>query len=141
MAVQETYESVKKQMDNAKFEFAIKQQQRQEIMDKADEMRRVYEKLAEDKHNVEGQRNFMNQIRGNSFDDFKGDVYNNRYLSQIDNIINSYNNVINGIDANMDALNWKIAEVQNAAYELDGVIGFLEKGINKLNTRLENWVN
>lgn len=24
---------------------------------------------------------------------------------------------------------------------LDGPLGFLEKGINRLNTRLENWIN
>lgn len=141
MAVQETYESVKKQVEKAQFEYMIKVQQRQNFMDKADEMRRVYDKLAEDKRNVEGQRNIICQVRDNRFEDFKGDVYNNRYLTQLDNIINSYNRVINGIDANMDALNWKIAEVQNEAYSLDGPLGFLEKGINRLNTRLENWVN
>ncbi len=39
----------------------IKVQQRQNFMDKADEMRRVYDKLAEDKRNVEGQRNIICQ--------------------------------------------------------------------------------
>lgn len=141
MAINETRESLKKKIDEEKFKIAVAQSQRQEYMNKADEMRRVYEKLAEDKRNVEGQRNFMNQIRGNKFDDFKGDVYNNRYLSQIDNTINAYDRVISGIDANMDTLNWKIAEVQNDAYNCDGLIGYLEKGVNDLNTWLENAVN
>ena len=75
----------------------------------------MYDELADDKRNVEGQRNYMYQVRDNKFDDFKGNVYDNRYLSQINNIVDAYN--------------------------LDGPLGFLEKGINRLNTRLENWVN
>lgn len=138
MAFKETYESLKKKIDEASFELAMVQLQRKEYIDKASEMREVYEKLVEDKRSVEGQREFMGKIYDTRMDDFKGDVYRNRYLTQLNRIISAYDRVIRGIDDNMDRLNWEIMKVQNDAYSCDGLIGGCEKRINMGKTMIEN---
>lgn len=141
MIYNEKAEEIKKQIDSKQFEIGMRMAKRQEYMENADRMREVYDKLADDKQDTIGQKDIMFRVRDTEMSEFKGDVHNNRYAPQIDNIINALERVISGIDANMDALNTRIAEEQNKAYAMDGLIGQLEQGINGLNNKLWNDVN
>ena len=56
-------------------------------------------------------------------------------------VVGSYDTLIKLLDTNLDMLNNERRRYENKAYECDGLIGVLERGINYLGRSIQNLIN
>ena len=118
-----------------------KQNQKQKYLDKANEIKAVYDRLATDKKAVIDYKNNLQIFIKEKFDTFKGKQYSLSYLVGMSDLLHQYETTIERIDTNMDRLNDEKTKYQNLANNLDGPIGRLKSLINTLTNKIVNWIN
>lgn len=114
---------------------------RQGYMNKAAEIRAVYDRLAADKRTIKEYRKSVKTYSSKSFDEFKGNNKTYVYKPEMTNLLDAYDIVIRNIDHNLDALNDEILRQNNLASDCLGPLGYLESAYNTVKTKIENWVN
>ena len=68
--------------------------ERQGYLDKADEIQKVYDRLARDKKTIKEYRNDIVYFYKESYNEFKGDNYKYTYKPSIQDLRDSYDDVI-----------------------------------------------
>lgn len=120
---------------------ASKMNERQGYLDKADEVERVYQRLLRDKNQVKGYRDDVRSFSGNTYGGFQGDNFKYKYKPAVQDLADSYDQMIGRIDTNLDALNNKVMEYRNKAAGCLGPLGALESAYHSVKTQIENWTN
>lgn len=110
-------------------------------MDKADEIQKVYDRLARDKKTIKEYRNDIVYFYKESYNEFKGDNYKYTYKPSIQDLRDSYDDVISNIDINLDALNNQILSYKNKASGCLGSLGYMQIAYNSVKTQIQNWTN
>ena len=115
--------------------------ERQGYLDKADEIQKVYDRLARDKKTIKEYRNDIVYFYKESYNEFKGDNYKYTYKPSIQDLRDSYDDVISNIDINLDALNNQILSYKNKASGCLGSLGYMQIAYNSVKTQIHNWTN
>ena len=115
--------------------------ERQGELDKADEIQKVYDRLARDKKTIKEYRNDIVYFYKESYNEFKGDNYKYTYKPSIQDLRDSYDDVISNIDINLDALNNQILSYKNKASGCLGSLGYMQIAYNSDKTQIQNWTN
>ncbi len=115
--------------------------ERQGYLDKADEIQKVYDRLARDKKTIKEYRNDIVYFYKESYNEFKGDNYKYTYKPSIQDLRDSYDDVISNIDINLDALNNQILSYKNKASGCLGSLGYMQIAYNSVKTQIQNWTN
>ena len=115
--------------------------ERQGDLDKADEIQKVYDRLARDKKTIKEYRNDIVYFYKESYNEFKGDNYKYTYKPSIQDLRDSYDDVISNIDINLDALNNQILSYKNKASGCLGSLGYMQIAYNSVKTQIQNWTN
>lgn len=110
-------------------------------MDKADEIQKVYDRLARDKKTIKEYRNDIVYFYKESYNEFKGDNYKYTYKPLIQDLRDSYDDVISNIDINLDALNNQILSYKNKASGCLESLGYMQIAYNSVKTQIQNWTN
>lgn len=134
-------DDLKSSLSSYQTSLANKRAERQGYVDKANEIRAVYNELKAEKDTIRGYRDDVKTFRNETYPDFKGNVFNNTYLPQVDALVENYNTVIGNIDTNLDNLNDEVTRYENLALQCDGPIGYLASMVNSLIGQIQNWVN
>ena len=114
---------------------------RQAYLDKADEIKVVYDRLKKDKGTVKGYKKSVKSYSNNNYDDFVGNNFEYKYKPTMTDLLTSYDTVIGNIDTNMDKLNDEILRYKNLASDCLGPLGTLGKAFHSIQTEIENWAN
>lgn len=133
--------SLKDLLRNYRNQLAEKKAEKQKYLDIASDIETVYNRMMEDKSAVKGYRDNVKTFAKEKYDTFKGKLYRDKYIVQMEALIADYNTVISNLDENMDQLNTVKAQYENKAYQCNGAIGYLQSSVNSLVHRIENWVN
>lgn len=115
--------------------------ERQGYLDKADEIQKVYDRLARDKKTIKEYRNDIVYFYKESYNEFKGDNYKYTYKPSIQDLRDSYDDVISNIDINLDALNNQILSYKNKASGCLESLGYMQIAYNSVKTQIQNWTN
>ena len=115
--------------------------ERQGYLDKADEIQKVYDRLARDKKTIKEYRNDIVYFYKESYNEFKGDNYKYTYKPSIQDLRDSYDDVISNIDLYLDALNNQILSYKNKASGCLGSLGYMQIAYNSVKTQIQNWTN
>ena len=124
-------------------EAQISEQQnlRASYMEKAREIGRIYDKLAEKKDQAKQERSLLKKFAQTEYGNFRGSLFNGSYGPKVDLVVDEYSTLVTRIDRNLDMLNDERRRYENKAYQCDGIIGALERSVNYLNRTVQNWVN
>ena len=104
----DTLDDLKRNLQSLANSISSKLNERQGYLDKADEIQKVYDRLARDKKTIKEYRNDIVYFYKESYNEFKGDNYKYTYKPSIQDLRDSYDDVISNIDINLDALNNQI---------------------------------
>ena len=104
----DTLDDLKRNLRSLANSISSKLNERQGYLDKADEIQKVYDRLARDKKTIKEYRNDIVYFYKESYNEFKGDNYKYTYKPSIQDLRDSYDDVISNIDINLDALNNQI---------------------------------
>lgn len=137
----ETLESLNNKLNKLAKSIQSALNQRQGYLDKADEIKKVYNRLLQDKKTIKGYRKDVSSFYKQKYSDFIGDNYKNVYKPTVKDLLDSYDKVIANIDTNLDALNNKVLYYSNQASGCLGPIGSLESAYNSVKTQIQNWTN
>lgn len=129
------------ELDSLKAELERKEKEKQKYLIIADKIKKIYERMVEDKKLIKSYRNGVKNFQKENYNTFKGYLHENLYIVKIDELLAYYDTVIKNIDTNMDRLNTTRAEYENKAYQCNGVIGYLQSLINSLLHEIENCIN
>ena len=95
-----------------------------------------------DLHETKRQsKNNIVYIYKESYNEFKGDNYKYTYKPSIQDLRDSYDDVISNIDINLDALNNQILSYKNKASGCLGSLGYMQIAYNSVKTQIQNWTN
>lgn len=121
----------------------LKEQQsmRASYMAMAREIGEAYDRVARCKAAAKEKRNALKSFSQKKYGSFKGNLYTKSYLGKMSPLLDSYDQLVERMDRNLDALNDARRRYENRAYECDGMIGLLERGINTLYRSMQNLVN
>ena len=111
----DTLDDLKRNLQSVANSISSKLNERQGYLDKADEIQKVYDRLARDKKTIKEYRNDIVYFYKESYNEFKGDNYKYTYKPSIQDLRDSYDDVISNIDINLDALNNQILSYKNKA--------------------------
>ena len=111
----DTLDDLKRNLRSLANSISSKLNERQGYLDKADEIQKVYDRLARDKKTIKEYRNDIVYFYKESYNEFKGDNYKYTYKPSIQDLRDSYDDVISNIDINLDALNNQILSYKNKA--------------------------
>lgn len=109
-------------------------------MDKADEIQKVYDRLARDKKTIKEYRNDIVYFYKESYNEFK-EITISILMFLIQDLRDSYDDVISNIDINLDALNNQILSYKNKASGCLGSLGYMQIAYNSVKTQIQNWTN
>lgn len=137
----DTLEGLKNTWGDIKKSITAWTNKRQGYLDKAAEIQAVYDRLKGDKETINGYKKTVKKYSKKSFDDFVGNNFQYGHKPKIDDLLSSYDTVIEKIDANLDALNEEILRYKNLASECWGFLGELGKALHTVETKIENWTN
>lgn len=137
----DTLEGLQLSLQNIKDSITAWTNKRQGYLDKAAEIQAVYDRLKKDKDIVKGYKKGVKTYSNNSFPDFVGNNYQYGHKPKMKDLLNSYDSVINNIDANLDALNDAKLQQQNLASDCLGPLGILGKSLHTVQTKIQNWTN
>ena len=87
------------------------------------------------------KRNDIVYFYKESYNEFKGDNYKYTYKPSIQDLRDSYDDVISNIDINLDALNNQILSYKNKASGCLGSLGYMQIAYNSVKTQIQNWTN
>lgn len=137
----DTLEGLKNYANDIKNSITEWTNKRQGYLDKAEEIRVVYERLKGDKDTISGYKKDIKKYAKASFEDFVGNNYQYGHKPKMDDLQSSYDTVIEKIDANLDALNEEKLRQQNLASNCLGPLGELGKAWHTVQTKIQNWTN
>ena len=135
----DTLDDLKRNLRSLANSISSKLNERQGYLDKADEIQKVYDRLARDKKTIKEYRNDIVYFYKESYNEFKGDKYT--YKPSIQDLRDSYDDVISNIDINLDALNNQILSYKNKASGCLGSLGYMQIAYNSVKTQIQNWTN
>ena len=137
----DTLDDLKRNLQSLANSISSKLNERQGYLDKADEIQKVYDRLARDKKTIKEYRNDIVYFYKESYNEFKGDNYKYTYKPSIQDLRDSYDDVIPNIDINLDALNNQILSYKNKASGSLGSLGYMQIAYNSVKTQIQNWTN
>lgn len=137
----DTLDDLKRNLQSLANSISSKLNERQGYLDKADEIQKVYDRLARDKKTIKEYRNDIVYFYKESYNEFKGDNYKYTYKPSIQDLMDSYDDVISNIDINLDALNNQILSYKNKASGCLGSLGYMQIAYNSVKTQIQNWTN
>lgn len=137
----DTLDDLKRNLQSLANSISSKLNERQGDLDKADEIQKVYDRLARDKKTIKEYRNDIVYFYKESYNEFKGDNYKYTYKPSIQDLRDSYDDVISNIDINLDALNNQILSYKNKASGCLGSLGYMQIAYNSVKTQIQNWTN
>lgn len=137
----DTLDDLKRNLQSLANSISSKLNERQGYLDKADEIQKVYDRLARDKKTIKEYRNDIVYFYKESYNEFKGDNYKYTYKPSIQDLRDSYDDVISNIDINLDALNNQILSYKNKASGCLGFLGYMQIAYNSVKTQIQNWTN
>ena len=137
----DTLDDLKRNLQSLANSISSKLNERQGYLDKADEIQKVYDRLARDKKTIKEYRNDIVYFYKESYNEFKGDNYKYTYKPSIQDLRDSYDDVISNIDINLDALNNQILSYKNKASGSLGSMGYMQIAYNSVKTQIQNWTN
>ena len=137
----DTLDDLKRNLQILANSISSKLNERQGYLDKADEIQKVYDRLARDKKTIKEYRNDIVYFYKESYNEFKGDNYKYTYKPSIQDLRDSYDDVISNIDINLDALNNQILSYKNKASGCLGSLGYMQIAYNSVKTQIQNWTN
>lgn len=138
---QEKIDDYNRQINQKKREVNQLQDERSAYMAKAQKIGRIYDRLAENKQVVREKRDALSRFKREEYAWFTGKLYQDAYQPSVEGAVQSYEELIQRIDQNLDMLNDERRRYENKAYECDGMIGVLERGINYLGRSIQNLIN
>lgn len=141
MLLADTLDDLKRNLQSLANSISSKLNERQGYLDKADEIQKVYDRLARDKKTIKEYRNDIVYFYKESYNEFKGDNYKYTYKPSIQDLRDSYDDVISNIDINLDALNNQILSYKNKASGCLGSLGYMQIAYNSVKTQIQNWTN
>ena len=137
----DTLDDLKRNLQSLANSISSKLNERQGYLDKADEIQKVYDRLARDKKTIKEYRNDIVYFYKESYNEFKGDNYKYTYKPSTQDLRDSYDDVISNIDINLDALNNQILSYKNKASGCLGSLGYMQIAYNSVKTQIQNWTN
>lgn len=137
----DTLDDLKRNLRSLANSISSKLNERQGYLDKADEIQKVYDRLARDKKTIKEYRNDIVYFYKESYNEFKGDNYKYTYKPSIQDLRDSYDDVISNIDINLDVLNNQILSYKNKASGCLGSLGYMQIAYNSVKTQIQNWTN
>ena len=137
----DTLDDLKRNLQSLANSISSKLNERQGYFYKADEIQKVYDRLARDKKTIKEYRNDIVYFYKESYNEFKGDNYKYTYKPSIQDLRDSYDDVISNIDINLDALNNQILSYKNKASGCLGSLGYMQIAYNSVKTQIQNWTN
>lgn len=137
----DTLDDLKRNLQSLANSISSKLNERQGYLDKADEIQKVYDRLARDKKTIKEYRNDIVYFYKESYNEFKGDNYKYTYKPSIQDLRDSYDDVISNIDINLDALNNQILSYKNKASGCLGSLGYMQIAYNSVKIQIQNWTN
>ena len=137
----DSLDDLKRNLQSLANSISSKLNERQGYLDKADEIQKVYDRLARDKKTIKEYRNDIVYFYKESYNEFKGDNYKYTYKPSIQDLRDSYDDVISNIDINLDALNNQILSYKNKASGCLGSLGYMQIAYNSVKTQIQNWTN
>ena len=137
----DTLDDLKRNLQSLANSISSKLNERQGYLDKADEIQKVYDRLARDKKTIKEYRNDIVYFYKESYNEFKGDNYKYTYKPSIQDLRDSYDDVISNININLDALNNQILSYKNKASGCLGSLGYMQIAYNSVKTQIQNWTN
>ena len=137
----DTLDDLKRNLQSLANSISSKLNERQGYLDKAEEIQKVYDSLARDKKTIKEYRNDIVYFYKESYNEFKGDNYKYTYKPSIQDLRDSYDDVISNIDINLDALNNQILSYKNKASGCLGSLGYMQIAYNSVKTQIQNWTN
>ncbi len=137
----DTLDDLKRNLQSLANSISSKLNERQGYLDKADEIQKVYDRLARDKKTIKEYRNDIVYFYKESYNEFKGDNYKYTYKPLIQDLRDSYDDVISNIDINLDALNNQILSYKNKASGCLESLGYMQIAYNSVKTQIQNWTN
>ena len=137
----DTLDDLKRNLQSLANSISSKLNERQGYLDKADEIQKVYDRLARDKKTIKEYRNDIVYFYKESYNEFKGDNYKYTYKPSIQDLRDSYDDVLSNIDINLDALNNQILSYKNKASGCLGSLGYMQIAYNSVKTQIQNWNN
>ena len=137
----DTLDDLKRNLQSLANSISSKLNERQGYLDKADEIQKVYDRLARNKKTIKEYRNDIVYFYKESYNEFKGDNYKYTYKPSIQDLRDSYDDVISNIDINLDALNNQILSYKNKASGCLGSLGYMQIAYNSVKTQIQNWTN
>ncbi len=137
----DTLDDLKRNLQSLANSISSKLNERQGYLDKADEIQKVYDRLARDKKTIKEYRNDIVYFYKESYNEFKGDNYKYTYKPSIQDLRDSYDDVISNIDINLDALNNQILSYKNKVSGCLGSLGYMQIAYNSVKTQIQNWTN
>ena len=137
----DTLDDLKRNLQSLANSISRKLNERQGYLDKADEIQKIYDRLARDKKTIKEYRNDIVYFYKESYNEFKGDNYKYTYKPSIQDLRDSYDDVISNIDINLDALNNQILSYKNNASGCLGSLGYMQIAYNSVKTQIQNWTN
>ena len=96
----DTLDDLKRNLQSLANSISSKLNERQGYLDKADEIQKVYDRLARDKKTIKEYRNDIVYFYKESYNEFKRDNYKYTYKPSIQDLRDSYDDVISNIDIN-----------------------------------------
>lgn len=137
----DTLDDLKRNLQSLANSISSKLNERQGYLDKADEIQKVYDRIARDKKTIKEYRNDIVYFYKESYNEFKGDNYKYTYKPSIQDLRDSYDDAISNIDINLDALNNQILSYKNKASGCLGSLGYMQIAYNSVKTQIQNWTN
>lgn len=116
-------------------------EERRGYREKAQQIRALAREMQGAKNEIRSLKSEVKDFGDQSFDRFKGNLYDSEYKPLIDDIVAQYDTVISDIDTNVDELNRKASEYDDKAFNLGGLIGGLQSSISWLTTEIQNALN
>lgn len=89
----DTLDDLKRNLQSLANSISSKLNERQGYLDKADEIQKVYDRLARDKKTIKEYRNDIVYFYKESYNEFKGDNYKYTYKPSIQDLRDSYDDV------------------------------------------------
>lgn len=122
-------------------QLSAKRRQRQQYMQTAAEIGRIYDRMKQDKDIVKVYKSSVESLYKTRYGGFKGFQFDNVYKAELRNLLAEYKAVINAMDANLDNLNNVRRQYENKGYQCDSIIGSLQSAANSVYRQIQNWVN
>lgn len=137
----ETLEDLKQALANLSSSISSKMNERQGYLNQASDVQSVYDEMYRIKQIIKGYKKDIDALYDETYSNFKGTNFTYSYKPTVKDLWNAYDDTLNKIDTNLDALNNKKLYYNNKASECLGILGGIESTYNSVATRIANWTN